>query len=552
MAAPDDSHLADDGRSALPGFGSLDSAQPGKTVIEGLSEAIGKGLRTRAVIVVAGICIGIGFVVLTARHISWQEVARAFSTARWLPWMPLAVLTYIVGMWLRGLRLQLLVRDESAISIGTASNIVAVGYAINNILPARLGELARAGMLAERTGSPYLLSLTITFVERLLDGLVILFLFVTASFMVPSTPEMRSWASIAALVFALAMVAVALIVLTPQTAIVLASNSTSSLSRSWHSRTVAFVTQINRGFSCLRSAHNAILVLSTSFLVWLTEALFFMFVMPCFGLPPGFLRAIITMSVTNLGILLPSSPGHVGTYHWICQKSLTAVCSVSGLTPGTAEPLVVDTSVAFSYAVLVHLIFYSTVTIWGLFALFRYSMELGTTQAMVWEAKPIRSLSEANQELVSVITSYPDLTGREATAVTVFWSAFCECFIPAPHVIPDRNKFQQVLLESSTFTVTELERLPLRLRVLFDIGIFGFKTITIATHGRFLCDIPLDKRRKIINAWAFGPVSLTRKFMKPIRSLFLIAYYETPEVVALLDGKSDIVTDPSSVEERVE
>lgn len=505
--------------------------------IKGFFAAWVKIFRSRGAIVVAGIAVGAAFIAVISRNIHWQEVSHAFETAVWLPWLPLSVAAYILGMLLRGVRLQLLVKEESTISIGTASNIIAVGFAINNILPARLGEFARAGMLAERTGMPYLLALTITFLERLLDGLVILFLFVTASMIVPSTAELRQWTALAALLFAGAMLTVAAITLMPQTAVAVVSNLTSVLNRKWHGKAVALVTQINRGFGCLRDAQSAILILASSFLVWLVEATFFMLIMPCFGLPASIIRAVITMAVTNLGILIPSSPGHVGTYHWACEQSLIAVCAVSGMTPGTIEPVIVDPNVAVSYAVLVHLVYYVTVTVWGVYALARYTLELGSTAALAWEAKPIRALPADTHESASLITSYPQLSSKAVESVTKFWSGLCECFIPDEHRLADADAFQRVLRDASLFTVSELERLPFRLRVLFDIGLNVFKAIVLLTTGRFLCGMPLPQRRSLINAWAFGRVSLTRKFMKPIRALALCYYYEHPDVQSLLDNR---------------
>jgi len=525
-AEPGDAHQAPSGNIVSRG-------------VKGFFSAWAKIFRSRGAIVIVGIVVGASFLFFISRNIEWGKVTHAFESAVWLPWLPLAVLTYILGMLLRGLRLQLLVKSEAMISVGTASNIIAVGYAVNNILPARLGEFARAGMLAERTGMPYLLALTITFLERLLDGLVILFLFVTASLIVPATTDLRNWTALAALMFSGAMLTVAVITLTPQTAVALVSNITSRLNRKLHSKAVALVTQINRGFGCLRDAQTAILILASSFLVWLVEATFFMLVMPCFGLPPSIIRAVITMSVTNLGILIPSSPGHVGTYHWACEQSLITVCSISGMTPGTMEPIVVEPSVAVSYAVLVHLIYYVTVTVWGVYALARYTMELGSTAALAWEAKPIRALpSEHEHGSMSVITSYPEMSPRVAEKVTKFWSGVCECFIPEEDRLADAETFKTVLREASTFTVTELERLPFRLRVIFDTGIVGFKAIVLLTTGRFLCDLPLADRTRVINGWAFGRLSVTRKFMKPIRSLSLFYYYDHPAVVAMLDDKN--------------
>jgi len=505
--------------------------------LAGFFSAWAKIFRSRGAVVVIGLVVGALFVYMIVSKLEWSTVALAFKTAHWLPWLPLAVLTYILGMLLRGLRLQILVAEESIISIGTASNIIAVGYAVNNILPARLGEFARAGMLAERTGMPYLLALTITFLERLLDGLVILFLFITASLIVPATTELRNGAALASLIFVVAMLTVAIVTLTPQNAVALVSNLTSLSGRKLHDKAVALVTQINRGFGCLRNAQSAILILGSSFLVWLVEALFFMLIMPCFGLPPGIIRAVITMAVTNLGILIPSTPGHVGTYHFACERSLINVCSVSGVTPGTIDPIIVDPSVAVSYAVLVHLVYYVTVTVWGVYALARYTLELGSVAALTWEAKPIRTLPTEQQQMVSVITSYPQISSRVVESVTKFWSGMCECFIPDEHRLADDAAYQRVLRETSIFTVTELERLPFRLRVLFDAGRVVFKAVVIVLNGKFLCEIPLPRRRALIESWAFGKVSLTRKFMKPIRSLALCYYYDHPEVQALLDSR---------------
>ena len=506
--------------------------------------------KSRGAIVVLGFSIGALFLFLTMQKIQWAEVAKAFETGKWLPWLPLAIAVYILGMLLRGYRLKLLVEGEAAISVATASNIVAVGQATNNILPARLGEFARAAMLAERTGLPYILSLTVTFLERLLDGLVILFLFVVSSFMVPVDSQMRYGACLAAIAFLVAMLSVAFITLTPQTSIAIASNLTSGLSRKWHSKAVGLITQVNRGFGCLRDAKNALLILSSSFLVWLVEGAFFMLVMPCFALPPGFIRGVITMSVTNLGILIPSTPGHVGPYHFICKETLISVCSVSGMTPGTMDAIQVDPSIAFSYAVVVHLIFYATTSIWGLLALAKYSLELGETAALAWEARPIRrlpdshplsqaaSLDSAQGEPLSIITSYPELSSKVVESVNKFWSGLCECFIPEEHRLKNADEFQHVLHEVGIFTVTELERLPLRLRFLFEIALFGFKASVLLCSGRFLCHIPIHERRGIVQAWAFGGFALSRKFMKPIRSLALFAYYESPAVQALLDEQT--------------
>ncbi|QQR56177.1 MAG: flippase-like domain-containing protein [Candidatus Melainabacteria bacterium] len=482
--------------------------------------------RTRGAIILLGLVVAGLLFVLTAYKLDWSKVLLAFKTAVWLPWLPLAVLTYMFGMLARGVRLKILVQPEAKLTILTASNIVAVGYATNNILPARLGEFARAAMLGERTGMPYLLALTITFLERLLDGIVILFFFVVSSLLIPTDEWMRQAASICAILFACAMFVVGFITLSPQSAIGLTSNLTAWMGQKWHDRFIAFVSQVNNGFKCLRDARSALLVLFSSALVWLIESAFFMFIMPCFGLSPNLLKAIATMSFTNLGILVPSTPGYVGVYHAACQTALMAV------SLGTGHRL--DPNTAISYAVIVHFVFFVTVTIWGIIAMARYSFELGSAQALAWEAKSIeiKNLPESSNLPFSprVITTYPAVTEEIKSGMSPFWIELCQCFIPEDDILSDKTVQSEVMSDVSAFTLTEIESIPFRFLVLFKIGLFGFKTYVLVTTGSFLCSLPLAKRRNIVDSWAFGKVALTRKFMKLIRSLTLLAYYEHPRI----------------------
>lgn len=482
--------------------------------------------RTRGAIVLLGLIVAGLLFILTAYKLDWSKILLAFKTAVWLPWLPLAVLTYMFGMLARGVRLKILVQPEARLTVFTASNIVAVGYATNNILPARLGEFARAAMLGERTGMPYLLALTITFLERLLDGIVILFFFVVSSLLIPTDEWMRQAASICAILFAGAMFVVGFITLSPQSAIGLTSNLTAWMGHKWHDRFIAFVSQINNGFKCLRDARSALLVLFSSALVWLIESAFFMFIMPCFGLSPNLLKAIATMSFTNLGILVPSTPGYVGVYHAACQTALMAV------SLGTGHSL--DPNTAISYAVIVHFVFFVTVTIWGIIAMARYSFELGSAQALAWEAKSIeiKNLPESSDQTFSprVITSYPAVTEEIKSAMAPFWIELCQCFIPQEDILPDTTAQAAVMSDVSAFTLTEIESIPFRFLVLFKIGLFGFKSYVLVTTGSFLCSLPQAKRRKIVDSWAFGKIALTRKFMKLIRSLTLLAYYEHPRI----------------------
>ena len=99
----------------------------------------------------------------------------------------------------------------------------------------------------------------------------------------------------------------------------------------------------------------------------------FIALLPIFGLPQNIAWGVVAMGVTNLGLLVPSSPGFIGPFHYFCSRAIMA--------HGVDEPT------ALAYATLVHLAFYVPVTVWGASAMLWYGVEVGSTAAIAREAR---------------------------------------------------------------------------------------------------------------------------------------------------------------------
>lgn len=505
--------------------------------------SLGSAIKSRGAIVAAGFAISIIFLVVTLQKIKWDQVQNAFSHGSWLPWLPLAIVAYIIGMFVRGFRLRLLVTGEATLPTLTATNIIGIGYMTNNILPARLGEFVRAAILSERTGLPYALALTVTLLERLLDGIAVLLLFVGGTLFIPVEVWMKTTASIAGIIFSVAIAGVILVALAPQTCLALASRLTMRLTTKWHDKVLALLTQVIRGFGCLRTPMSAFLVFVSSLVVWSFEALMFMFVMPCFGLKMSTLKAAVVMSFTNLGILIPSSPGFVGPYHYCCSQALLAVSSFMGnptLVTAVRTPpsQLLTEETAISYAVVVHLIFFTITTIWGIIAMASYGLQLGATAALAWEAKPIKALPEEQSKEsghpLSLITSVPASTSQKFVG-SPFWQRMCDAFLPYEELALSDQQQNASSERVSAFVIEQLNALPPTLRLLQAIGFTGFRAWVILETLRPFESLPRAKRLKIVNSWAYGQLSLTRKLMRPVRSLALLVFFEDAEIVGCLD-----------------
>jgi uncharacterized protein (TIRG00374 family) len=326
-------------------------------------------------ILAVGIALSLALLLLAGRNLHWEQVRAALAGAQLGPWLPLAVLSYLVGHFVRGLRTRRLVSRDAELTTATATSVVVVGYAVNNILPARLGEFARAGMLTERTGLPIAQSLTVTLLERILDGWVLsLFLGLTI-LAIPVAGTIHEVAEIAAAVFLLATAAIGLVLLAPSFFIGAVSRSTSRLPERWHDRMIRIGLDVAQGLAYLRRPRDAARVFGLSVVVWTLEAGLFLFLLPAFALPFDPWWALLALSVTNLGILLPSTPGYVVVFHYFCQQALASV----GVAP----------AVGVSYAVVVHLGFYVPITLWGIGIILWYGLQLGQTIAMARQARRV-------------------------------------------------------------------------------------------------------------------------------------------------------------------
>jgi uncharacterized protein (TIRG00374 family) len=452
------------------------------------------------------------FVALAMRHLDFGAVLATWGEARIFPWVPLAAAAYIAGHFVRGQRLRVLVHRATFLSLPTATNVVVVGYASNNVLPARLGELVRAGMLAERTGLPLPQTLTITFIERLLDGIAILMLLLVST---TSLAVEADWifglARAGAVVFGVALALLLVAVLLPSVVLSSASRVSRRFRPKWRDRVLALASSITSAGGCLRRPRDAAAIGIYSIVVWLLESLMFAFILPVFGLRLELAPALAAMSVTNLGILVPSSPGFVGSFHFFCSQTLAS----QGVPP----------TIAMAYAILVHLTFYVPVTIWGAAAILWYGIQVGATAAMARAARSSPQTETASGLRVHVIARLEPQ--RAESSPTAFDVALIEAIVtPLGSAIDD-----SAVNDVATFVAQAMNALPVRLHVMYEAGMAAFRFYVRLRYLRSFCGLDLDRRRAAVEAFSFGRVGLLRQLFRPVRSTALLAYYERDPVV---------------------
>lgn len=297
----------------------------------------------RNLLVGLGWLISLVFLYFVLRDLNWSSVLVAFAKVS-----PLAAIAmigaYCLGFVLRSWRWRLLLPR----GIGMRDSLAAVvlGYAANNILPARLGEIVRAQAIGQKAKISRSLALASIFVERVFDGLVLtglLYLGIRGS-------EIPTWASsigvLGLSLFGGALTFVLLLALTRS----LWSNKIELLP-SLKLRQI--LQQFARGLTLVgRDRFLPITIFGLSLTVWLVEGIMFYIAIKAFALDVPPTAALFVMGVINLGILVPSAPGYLGAFQYF------------GLLAFSAWKVPAESALAC--IVMVHACQYLPITLWGL------------------------------------------------------------------------------------------------------------------------------------------------------------------------------------------
>jgi uncharacterized protein (TIRG00374 family) len=222
--------------------------------------------------------------------------------------------------------------------------IVAVSLMLNNILPARLGEAARAVLLWKRNGYPVATSIGSLILERALDVMAyLLFLFVPVFMMPPLAAALRAvhpialpvvWASFAAFVVMALMFL--LYAVRPRWFRAIALNMIGRLPQKISAPARKIGAELKSNLNWVFSARKVLCVAALSAatalcyssmllaLAWGTGAV-------------GFLDSLFAQAFAACGAAIPLAPGAVGTLHAVLLQGLV----IAGMEAGKARALVV-------------------------------------------------------------------------------------------------------------------------------------------------------------------------------------------------------------------
>ncbi|MGB8644517.1 MAG: lysylphosphatidylglycerol synthase transmembrane domain-containing protein, partial [Anaerolineae bacterium] len=127
-----------------------------------------------------GILLSVLFLGLALYNVKLNDVAAALTTADYRLVLLAGVFTFCSYIF-RTARWARFLQPQKRIPIPRLFPVLVIGFALNNLLPARPGEIARAISLGQREGLSKTLGLATVIVERVADGLTLIAILVALS-----------------------------------------------------------------------------------------------------------------------------------------------------------------------------------------------------------------------------------------------------------------------------------------------------------------------------------------------------------------------------------
>ncbi len=312
-----------------------------------------------------GFLVTFAFIILAIEKIDWGRTWRALQGADYR-FIALAFIPTILSYFLRTTRWKWLLEPAGNFSIHLLFPPLMIGFALNNLLPGRLGEFARAYFVSRKSELSASLSFATVVLERVLDGLTIVGAMGAVGLFYPLPDWAKRIALLSGLLFILALAFLLLLLFYQRQAMWLARLFARPLPRNWGEKALGMLSSFTAGLEILRLGPTFMRSVAFSIVIWGVEtAIYYLGIKALHSSLAGWSglwQALFLMSAVNLGIMIPAAPGGVGPYQAAAILALAAFG--------------VPKEIALSISILTHIIQYTYVTGVGLYFLGREGFSL--------------------------------------------------------------------------------------------------------------------------------------------------------------------------------
>jgi len=317
-----------------------------------------------------GILISIFFLYLALHKVDFQKFWQGVRGADYF-YVILAMLMALGALSTRSLRWKFLLGFPKGLKVGSCFSATCVGLMTNNILPFRVGDLAQAYFLGRREKISKSRVFSTVVLERVIDLSTMLLVLGISSFFSKRSLEVNRFTPDGftvkgmGIILTVCIIAIGGIILCVWKSQLIESIFLRLGKRffpNWAPRLTQLLGSFLAGFGNIKQSKFLLPSIALSFLLWLIYGFAMFVAMLSFGIKAPVVAGIITNCITVISVMIPSSPGYIGTWEFF---GVTALGFFG-----------IEKSLAFSCIFVYHMIQYFPIVALGLFFLAREGISL--------------------------------------------------------------------------------------------------------------------------------------------------------------------------------
>lgn len=311
--------------------------------------------RRQQLLVLIGIAVSILFLWLAFRNLQPETVLQNLGSAN-LPLLLIAAVWFFASLIVIALRWGFLLKSIQPVPTKELTELVSIGYMGNNVYPFRAGEVLRIVLLWRSHQIPVIKTTTTVLIERVFDGVVMLtFILIGVSFTTIGGDTLRSLANVATPIFIIALAVFLGLALRPNILRKIVNIVTQFLPARLGDGLGKLGEQVIEGLEGLRTPADLLGTVVTSYASWMLHVMVYQLVASAFGMNSDYGLMMIVVGAVNLAGLIPASPGQLGVFEFFASQVLIGAG--------------VESSLALTYALTVHVVIWLPVTLLGFYFL---------------------------------------------------------------------------------------------------------------------------------------------------------------------------------------
>ncbi len=287
-------------------------------------------MKSRNLQFAVGLILGLLFIWVLFRGTHWKEVFEAIYYAK-IGWLLIALLLMCLTFVIRVQRWRYIVQTAGPVSFRAIFSATQIGFLGNFLLPARIGEVIRALVLARLQQWPFSKCFAFVALDRVTDLFGLLAVLGISLFVfrpkgdinlppdvyahpIPSD-LLRSGAILLGLVILIGVGVLVILYLNQHWVTRFVAGTVGRVSKGIAEKLNRILIQFADGMHIFRAPRDMIKALLFSLLTWTVAVLFLDAVLRAFSLDYPWYTPLIMQALIALFISLPGAPGFIGQYH---------------------------------------------------------------------------------------------------------------------------------------------------------------------------------------------------------------------------------------------